>query len=163
MDSRSPATSLGSILGSSAVPELPRPLFYHTEVNTTLSRLQVLPAPPPRTGCGLWTVLQTSRGVTCPQLETTLEHRLNPGLEEDQISSNYLDSQIHFEIIVSVIQGNVFKSLTLVLYLVVPGLVTEHLSTLETRCFTLCRKYGSFWKKFHVYTLTQVDQCQASR
>lgn len=59
-------------------------------------------------------------------------------------------------------RGKYFQILPLVPYLVVPRSVAQHLSTLKTRCFALSCKYSSFWKKFHIYTLTQVNQCQAS-
>ena len=81
--------------------------------------------------------------------------------EEDYTSSNYLDAQTHLKTAVNVIQETF--QISLVLYLVVPWLVTEHLNTLETRSFTLSCKCSSFGKKFHVYTLTQVNQDQAVR
>lgn len=61
------------------------------------------------------------------------------------------------------IKESILNSLTSVLYLVVPWFVAEHLNTLKTRRFTPCCKCSSFRKKFHIYTLPQVNQCQASR
>lgn len=59
--------------------------------------------------------------------------------------------------------ADALEALPLVPHLVGPRFVTEHLRTLETGCFTLSCECSSFWEKFHVYALTQVDQCQASR
>lgn len=62
-----------------------------------------------------------------------------------------------------VMEANAFEALPLVPYLVGPRSVTEHLRTLETGRFTLSCECSSFWEKFHVYALTQVNQCQAGR